>query len=69
MDKDCTLIFANKQEPYPFSSKDIGLALKTAKERRWDVLAIKTPDWVLSVFDHETYNKMVSEVQIENAVV
>lgn len=60
MEKDCTLIFAGNTEPYKFNSKDIGVALKTAKERGWNVVAIRTPDWVLSVFDHETYDNVVA---------
>lgn len=62
MEKDCTIYFTNdKTPPYQFSSKDLGLALKTAKERNWPISSIRTPDWMLSIFTHEEYEKVVNE--------
>lgn len=56
MDKDCELRFSDNTPPYQFRARDLDLALKTASERGWKLLSIKTPWYTLSVFDHETYD-------------
>lgn len=67
--KDCVLLFSDSTPPYQFSSDDIGLALKTAKERGWRVLAIKTPDYALSIMTHEMFDNAVSEANFNQIVV
>lgn len=61
MEKDCTLYFSDDTAPYEFASANLALALKTAAERKWPVLAIKTPEWMLSIFTHEEYEKATGD--------
>lgn len=53
--KDCKLIFAGDIAPYEFESKNLAVALAWAKDKKWDIVAVITPWYSLSVFDHETY--------------
>lgn len=60
--KDCQLVFSDGRAPYPFSSKiPLGLILKTAKDRDWPLLAIKTPYYTLSVFTPEAYETAICD--------
>lgn len=62
MDKDCRLTFSDGRPDYPFSSSTpLCLVLQTAKDRNWPLLAIHTPNYVLSVFTPEEYETAVSE--------
>ena len=56
MEKDCKIIFSNGQPDYEFRSRDLDLALKWAKENNVPIQAVKTPWYVLSPFDEDTYN-------------
>lgn len=70
MMKDCKITFTDGRADYEFSSETpLSLILKTAKERNWPILAIHTPDYVLSVFDHETYKKVTSDAIFSRLVV
>lgn len=56
MEKDCKMIFSNGQPDYEFRSRDLDIALKWAKENNVPVHAIKTPWFVLSPLDEETFD-------------
>lgn len=56
MEKDCKMIFTNGQPDYEFSSQDLATALKWAKENNVPLQAIRTPWFVLSALDEETYD-------------
>lgn len=59
--KDSKITFADGRDPYEFSSETpLSLILKTAKERKWPIDAIHTPDYVLVVLEPETYENAVS---------
>lgn len=55
MEKDCEIIFCNKQT-YRFSSKDFDKALAYCQDKR--VFAIETPWGVLSIMDKETFDNV-----------
>ena len=55
MEKDCRIIFTNKQT-YDFSSKDLAKALEWSQNQR--VWAIKTPWGILQPMDEETFDNV-----------
>ena len=55
MEKDCEIIFCNKQT-YKFNSADLAKALKFCEDKR--VFAIYTPWGVLSMMDKETFENV-----------
>lgn len=55
MEKDCEIVFCNKQT-YKFNSKDLAKALEFCMDKR--VFAIETPWGVLSLMDKETFDNV-----------
>lgn len=57
-----TIVFSDKTPPYEFDADttNLGIILKTAKERGWKILAIKTEDYVLSVLAPEQYEEAMT---------
>lgn len=56
MEKDCKLVFSNGQPDYEFAARDLDRALAWAKEKNIPLQAIRTPWYVLSPLDEDTYN-------------
>jgi hypothetical protein len=57
MEKDCKIIFLNKQT-YDFNSKDLAKALEWSKDQK--VWAIRTPWGILQPMDEETFDNVAA---------
>lgn len=70
MDK-CYIIFEDGREPYEFSLYDMATAIKVSHERKWPVLAIKTPYYYMSLIDSEDFENIMqgTPVKLPNGLV
>lgn len=67
MNKNSYISFTDGRADYHFSSEtSLELILKTIKERNWPVLAIHTPDFVLSILSPEEYEHAMANFTFTN---
>ena len=66
MEKDCEIVFANKQT-YKFNSKDLAVALKETQGK--NIFAINTPWCVLQLFDRDHFEHLMEFMFEDHTVV
>lgn len=64
MDK-CYIIFEDGREPYEFSLVNMATAIQVSHERKWPVLAIKTPYYYMSLIDAEDFENVMKGTPVK----
>ena len=57
---ECYIIFEDGREPYKFPLEKMATAIQYSHEKKWPVLAIKTPFYYMSLIDSQDFENVMS---------
>lgn len=61
---ECYIIFEDGREPYKFPLEKMATAIKYSHEKKWPVLAIKTPYYYMSLIDAQDFENIMKGTKV-----
>ena len=62
---DCYIIFEDGREPYKFPLDKMATAIQYSHEKKWPVLAIKTPFYYMSLIDSQDFENVMAGTPVK----